>query len=131
MTLRTSQGLVTRPHPLEQVRQYTYAVIDQLACDPVLRQKDVAHRGRLIMPWGWGVVFTNIRRRQIEQAMPEEARERLLPDHLVMYREDVSSSVDVEAFQERLWGMFHYSFGSCLTLPQIDRIRWHLSLIHI
>ena len=38
--LFTSQGLVTRPHPLEQVRQYTYAVIDQLARDPVLQQKD-------------------------------------------------------------------------------------------
>ncbi|RTZ74094.1 MAG: DNA helicase II [Gammaproteobacteria bacterium] len=126
VTLLTSQGLVTRPHPLEQVRQYTYAVIDQLARDPVLQQKNAAHRGRLIIPWGWGVVFTHIRRRQIEQAMPEEARERLLPDHLVMYREDVSSSVDVEAFQERLWGMFQYQFGSCLTLPQIDRIRWHL-----
>ena len=30
------------------------------------------------------------------------------------------------AFQERLWGMFQYDFKRRLTLPQIERIRWHL-----
>ena len=32
--LLTDKGLVTRPHPLEQVRQYTYQVIDCLSKDP-------------------------------------------------------------------------------------------------
>ncbi len=126
VSLLTPQGLVTRPHPLEQARAYTYRVVDMLTRDPSLRQADGPHRGKLVMPWGWGVVFTNISRRQIEQAIPEADRERILPDHLVIYKDEIVPSVDPEAFQEQLWGMFNYQFGGRLTLPQIDRIRWHL-----
>ena len=126
VSLLTPQGLVTRPHPLEQARAYTYRVVDMLTRDPSLREADGPHRGKLVMPWGWGVVFTNISRRQIEQAIPEADRERILPDHLVIYKDEIVPSVDPEAFQAQLWGMFNYQFGGRLSLPQIDRIRWHL-----
>lgn len=126
VSLLTDQGLVTKPHPLEQARQYAFAVIDNLKRDPQLCAQDGPHQGKLLMPYGWGVVFTNITRQQIERAMPEHAREQLLPDHLVLYKEDISDSADAEHFQEQLWGMFHYQFGGKLTLPQINRIRWHL-----
>ncbi len=126
VTLLTANGLVTRPHPLEQVRACAYQVIDRLARDPQLQQRDPAYRGRLITPWGWGVVFTNITRRQMEGAIPEPDREQVLPDHLAIYKDEMTAGTDPEAFQERLWGMFNYQFGSRLTLPQIDRIRWHL-----
>ncbi len=126
VTLLTNNGLVTKPHPLEQARQYTYSVVTMLSRDPQLCQASKAYRGNLIVPWGWGVVFTNISREQIEKAIPEDNREILLPDHLVMYQDDITDKADAEKFQEQLWGMFHYQFGSTLTLPQIDRIRWHL-----
>ncbi len=126
VTLLTHQGLVTKLHPLEQARGYTYQVINRLQRDPRLCHHDGPHRGRLVMPWGWGVVFTNITRKQMEKALPEEARESLLPDHLVIYKDEMAPSSEAEAFQERLWNMFHYQFGTTLTLPQIDRIRWHL-----
>jgi superfamily I DNA and RNA helicase len=35
-------------------------------------------------------------------------------------------SVDPEAFQKRLWEMFPIKFTHKLSLPQIDRVRWHL-----
>lgn len=124
--LLTDRGLITESHPLEQARQYTFAVINTLQRDPQLRQQGGPHQGKLLMPYGWGVVLTNITRRQIEQALPEEAREQLLPDHLLLYRDDISETADPERFQEQLWNMFHYRFGGTLTLPQIDRIRWHL-----
>jgi superfamily I DNA/RNA helicase len=41
-------------------------------------------------------------------------------------KDEMTESVDAETFQERLWGMFNYQFGEKLSLPQIDRIRWHL-----
>ncbi len=126
VTLLTNAGLVTRPHPLEQVRQYTYGVIDTLAKDPRLRHASGAYQGNLLMPYGWGVVFTNITRRQIEKAIPDDRRESLLPDHLMIYKDEITESADAETFQERLWGMFNYQFGDTLSLPQIDRIRWHL-----
>lgn len=126
VTLQTNNGLVTKPHPLEQARQYTYAVIDKLSGDPQLRQESNKYKGNLIMPYGWGVVFTNITRNQIEKAIPDDLRESLLPDHLMIYKNEMTETVDAEQFQEQLWGMFNYNFGGTLTLPQIDRIRWHL-----
>ena len=44
----------------------------------------------------------------------------------MVYKDEMTDSVDAEGFQERLWGMFNYQFDDKLTLPQIDRIRWHL-----
>lgn len=126
VSLLTQNGLVTSPHPLEQARQYTYNVTNMLLRDPQLREASGSYKGHLIVPYGWGVVFTNITRKQIERMAPEDERERLLPDHLVLYKDDFREGIDAEAFQERLWGMFHYQFGGTLTLPQIDRIRWHL-----
>jgi superfamily I DNA/RNA helicase len=38
----------------------------------------------------------------------------------------MTESVDPMAFQERLWGMFPYNSQGLLTLPQIERVRWHL-----
>ena len=126
ISLLTERGIVARPHPLEQARQYAYAVIATLTRDPQLCQTDGPHKGQLIIPYGWGVVLTNITRHQIRKGIPDEARASLLPDHLVIYKDEMSESVEAEQFQEQLWGMFHYRFGKTLTLPQIDRIRWHL-----
>lgn len=126
VTLVTNSGQATKPHPLEQARQYTYTVIDRLQEDARLVANSGHHKGKLIMPYGWGAVFTNISRQQVANAIPEDRREDLLPDHLMIYKDELTESADPETFQERLWGMFHYHFGGTLTLPQIDRIRGHL-----
>ena len=122
----TAKGLVTEAHPLEQARQYQYRVVNTLSGDPLLQQAGGAHRGKLIMPWGCGVVFTNISRQRMHRAAPDAEREILLPDHLVLYQDDIGKDADAEVFQEKLWNMFTYRFGGTLTLPQIDRIRWYL-----
>jgi superfamily I DNA/RNA helicase len=38
----------------------------------------------------------------------------------------MTEAVDAEAFQQRLWNMFPIKFKMKLSLPQIDRIRWHM-----
>ncbi len=126
VSLLTANGLKTKLHPLEQVRQGAYQAIRLLDRDPSLQQTSKAYRGNLIMPYGWGVVFTRITRRQMECAIPDDVREGLLPDHLMIYQDEMTENTDPEQFQSRLWGMFNYQFGSALTLPQIDRIRAHL-----
>ena len=126
VTIITDNGLVTKAHPLDQARQCTYSVIDKLQADLTLCHELGKFKGNLVMPYGWGVVFTNITRKQMEKALPDDTRESLLPDHLVIYKNEITQSADAEAFQEQLWGMFNYQFGTTLTLPQIDRIRWHL-----
>jgi hypothetical protein len=125
-TLHTERGRVIEMHPMEQARQYAYQVVALLTRDPQLRHLTGPHEGKLAMPYGWGVVFENITRLQIEKAMPEEGREILLPDHLMIYKGEFGETVDAESFQSRLWGMFTYQFGQPLSLPQIDRVRWHL-----
>lgn len=126
VTLQTSSGLKTEPNPFVQVREHVFAAIHLLQKDPLLQQADSKHKGKLVAPYGWGVVFTNITRAQIEKAIPEEHREALLPDHLMMYQNEMTENVDAEDFQQRLWSMFKYRFIEKLTLPQMDRIRWHL-----
>jgi len=117
---------VSVKNPIEQVRACAYEVVNKLSQDPKLQQTSEKFRGNLVMPYGYGVVFTNITRKQIESAISEESREELLPDHLMIYQDEMSEKTDAEVFQEQLWGMFTYDFGETLTLPQIDRVRWHL-----
>ncbi|MDQ6989572.1 MAG: 3'-5' exonuclease [Mariprofundaceae bacterium] len=124
--LLTHQGLVSKTHPLEQVRACAYEAIHMLTQDKRLQQTSGKYQGSLIMPYGWGVVWTNITRQQMANSMPEDALEQVLPDHLMMYQDEMRENVDAEAFQTQLWNMFHYTFGDTLTLPQIDRIRWYL-----
>src|SRR5690606_40065640 len=55
-----------------------------------------------------------------------DLRELVLPDSKVIYKDEMTESADAESFQQRLWDMFRFRFGEKLSLPQIDRIRWHL-----
>jgi len=80
----------------------------------------------LSFPYGYGVVFPNITRKQFDDAIPEEHRQNILPSHNLICKDEMTESVDPEGFQERLWAMFSYTFGNQLSLPQIERIRWHL-----
>lgn len=120
----TSQGLKTESNPLEQARQYCHAVVKCLERDPQLvYPPEHAYKGRLIMPFGHGVVLSNITRAQFDRE-PDFAE--VIPPHRVICKDEMTESVDVEAFQTRLWNMFTVRFNHVLSLPQIDRVRWHL-----
>jgi hypothetical protein len=122
-TLVTDRGLVKENNPLLQARAYALEIGVVLERDPALRHpQGTRYAGKLIMPWAWGVVLANITRRQFD----EGALGEVLPEHLVICRDELYETVDAEAFQERLWAMFPQVFPVTLTLPQIDRVRWHL-----
>lgn len=121
--LMTDRGLVTCPNPLEQARQYAFVVKNSLERDPQLRAPEGhSHAGKLVCPYGYGVVLAGITRRQFDGT----DLSAVLPSHLVICQDEMTESADAEQFQERLWGMFTVQFGYVLTLPQIDRIRWHM-----
>ncbi len=106
-----------------QARAYALEIGVVLERDPALRQPEGSrHAGKLIMPWGWGVVLANITRKQFD----EGALGEVVPEHLVICRDELYETVETEAFQERLWAMFPQVYPVALTLPQIDRVRWHL-----
>lgn len=120
--LLTSSGHVTKPNPLEQARAYAHKIVDILKRDPALRQESERYAGGLIMPWAYGVVLTNITRKQFERS---ELSEVLTPDQVICGCE-MTESLDPEVFQQRLWNMFKVSFPCKLTMPQVDRVRYHL-----
>lgn len=124
--LLINDHLITQAHPLEQAREGAYEILKTLAKDPQLCQIEGIRKGKLMMPYGWGVIFTNISHNQVSQMANQDLIDGVLPEHLIMYSDDLSEKVEAEVFQEKLWGMFNYQFGTKLTLPQIDRIRWHL-----
>lgn len=121
-TLVTADGVKQVPNPLEQARHNAHAVADLLKRDPQLTFSSGREQGKLYFPWGYGVVLTNITRKQFDDT---DLGEVIVP-HRVICRDEMEEGVDAEAFQQRLWGMFPFSRSTALSLPQIDRIRWHL-----
>jgi len=109
-------------NPLAQARHCAIQVVNALERDPQLLQAEGRHQGKLAFPWGHGVVFTRITRKQFDAAGLGEAIE----PHRVICQDEMFEDVDAEAFQERLWAMFPHSFGGALSLPQLDRVRWNL-----
>jgi hypothetical protein len=109
-------------NPLQQARHCAIEVVNALQRDPQLVQGEGPYRGKLAFPWGHGVVFTRITRRQFDAAGLGEA----IPSHLTICQDEMLEDVEPEAFQQRLWGMFPHAFRSAITLPQLDRIRWIL-----
>lgn len=122
VVLLTDRGLVTEMNPLEQARQFMYHVTNLLQRDPQLIWPTGSLKGKVFFPYGHGVVLTNITRADFEKTDLGE----VLPPHLVICKDEMYSSADTEAFQQRLWEMFPVKFTYKLSLPQIDRVRWHL-----
>ena len=113
-------GPKTVINPLEQARQYAHQVVKALERDAQLVQPDGPHAGKLAFPWSYGVVFTNITRKQFEAA---ELHNTIEP-HRVLCQDEMLESVDAEDLQSRLWDMFPFGMRGLLSLPQIDRVRW-------
>lgn len=125
--LQMADGLKKVANPLEQARQCMIQVVNRLKQDPqMLFAEGSPFAGKICMPYGYGAVFTNITRKQIQNGVSDADRELVLPDSKVIYKDEMTESADAETFQQRLWDMFQFRFGEKLSLPQIDRIRWHL-----
>ncbi|MEN9437568.1 MAG: hypothetical protein RIR09_2223, partial [Pseudomonadota bacterium] len=113
-------GPKTVINPLEQARQYAHQVVKALERDAQLVQPEGPHAGKLAFPWSYGVVFTNITRKQFEAAELQHAIE----PNRVLCQDEMLEAVDAEDLQSRLWGMFPYGMRGAMSLPQMDRVRW-------
>ena len=123
VTLLTPSGLKHASHPLDQARQYAFQIKEVLERDPLLQTPPgLPYQGRLVLPYGYGLVLSEITRQQFESTDLHEA----INPRLVICKDEMSAGLDAEQFQKRLWNMFTTRFDTVLTLPQVDRIRWHL-----
>ena len=110
-------------NPLEQARQYAFVVCRLFESDPALiGQPGTPYQGRLVFPWGCGVVLANISR----MAFAATDLGNVIPAERVICQDEMVESVEPEMFQRRLWAMFGVTFPCLLSMPQIDRIRYHL-----
>jgi hypothetical protein len=107
-------------NPLAQARHAAIQVVNQLERDAQLIQPSGTHQGKLAFPWGHGVVFSRITRKQFDVAGLGDA----IAPHYVICADEMTENADAEEFQQRLWQMFPHSFGGVMSLPQIDRVRW-------
>lgn len=122
-TLHTERGRAIVPNPLRQARDYAIEVVKVLQKDPALiHPPGSLHQGKLVSPWGFGVVLTNITRADFRSA----SLDHFISASHVICRDEMTESADPEQFQARLWQMFTMPFPCVLSLPQIDRVRWHL-----
>lgn len=122
-TLLTSEGFHTNvKNPATQARHYAIQIVNELVRDSQLLQSEGLHQGKLAFPWGYGVVLTNITRKQFEAAGLDSA----IDSHLVICKDEMLDSVDSEEFQKRLWDMFPHVFGKSISDLQLERIRWIL-----
>ncbi len=121
-TILTDTGVKHVMNPLEQARHYAQAVAGVLQRDPQLIFSSGREQGKLRLPWAYGVVFSHMTRKQFTDGQLGE----VIPENLVICSDEMTESVEPEAFQERLWQMFRIRFQCILSLPQIDRIRWQL-----
>lgn len=122
ISLATQRGLVNCIHPELQARGYATELVNQMQRDPGLCHAEGRWANKLITPYGWGSVLANIERKKIT----DEAWDEIFAVSRTLTREDLEESVDPGAFQARLWGMFTVNVKHTLTLPQRDRVRWHL-----
>ncbi|MCY1040572.1 NERD domain-containing protein [Corallococcus sp. bb12-1] len=120
--LLTETGLKEVGNPFEQSRTYAQEIATRLQRDPMLVCPDGPYRGRLVLPWSHGVVLSNITRKQFDEGNLGE----VLPPHRVICKDEMTEEVTAEAFQQRLWAMFPWVPERPVSLPQLDRIRWHI-----
>jgi hypothetical protein len=88
--------------PLAQARFCAIQVVNALERDPQLVHAEGRHQDKLALPWGHGVVFTRITRKQFDAAGPGEAIE----PHYVICQDEMLEAAGVEEFQQRLWHIF-------------------------
>lgn len=107
-------------NPLEQARHGAIEVRNALERDPQLVHTEGPHKNKLAFPWGHGVVFTNITRKQFTDA----GLDQTIEPHYAICKDEMLESANPEEFQQRLWHMFPHAFGQMLSLPQLERVRW-------
>ncbi len=122
VTLLQADGPKSCKHPEVQARECALQINNVLERDPQLKQTAGRYAGRCAVPYGWGVALSNIRRAEVAGSDFEQ----VFPASRTLLRDELLEDTSPEAFQERLWGLFTAFVPAALTLPQQDRVRWHL-----
>jgi len=124
--IATKAGVTSIYNPLEQARQASFHVLENLKKDKRLQQQTGDFKGNITFPYDYAVFLTNITSEQVDNWMNENERESLLPSNKFLFRDDLAMGISAEQLQTALKRMFTVHFPCNLTKEQMDIIRWHL-----
>jgi hypothetical protein len=117
--LVTSRGVVREISPFDQARRYMFDVVQLIQKDgQLLFAAGHAFQGKPMVPFGFGVVFTNITRRQYDQTNLHE----VFPEDRCIFKDEMSESADPEVFRERLWGDGASTAGASLVAAAVRQV---------
>ncbi len=114
----------THKHPIRQVRDYLFALNDEIGRPEyaILRHDAGEYRGKPRFPGGFGVIFTNITRPQLDAA----GLTPVFPADRVICRDELSAleTAGTKAVLQRLRGLFAVRFPfEPLTKDQIKTLK--------
>ncbi|CAK7009886.1 3'-5' exonuclease [Saezia sanguinis] len=119
--IRKRNGEISREkNPLTQAQNNAFKLVRLLEDDPLLTNpKGHQYEGKLICPYAYGVVFSNITRKQFF----DKGFDKVFPENLTICKDEMSANMDAEVLQTRLWSMFRVPFQHALSASQITQIR--------
>jgi len=107
-------------NPLTQAQNNAFKLVRLLENDPLLtNSKGHQYEGKLVCPYAYGVVFSNITRKQFLY----KGFEKIFPENLTICKDEMSANIDAEMLQTRLWSMFRIPFQHALSASQMTQIR--------
>ncbi|MDR6712151.1 hypothetical protein J2W83_001746 [Pseudomonas hunanensis] len=110
-------------NPLAQARKNAFETVQALEKDSALIQRAEAYRpGKLIMPYSWGVVLTEITRKEFDAGALRAAIEGTR----VICKDEMYETADSKVFEQQVYKMFAHQFPVHLLPEQMDRVRYHL-----
>ncbi|MBX7223506.1 MAG: AAA family ATPase [Blastocatellia bacterium] len=121
VVLATANGDKAVVHPLQQARTYAHRLVTALESEPTLVHPTGAYQGRLVIPFGFGVVWTNLKKAEFTHTFGG-----LLEPAQMLFRDSLPASVEPEALRALLAECFPQRFAFRLNPAQVDRLRWHL-----
>jgi len=106
-------------NPLEEARKYVLHTAKLLERDAELVHPIASsYSGKCSIPYGYGVVFTNITRSQFDSS----GLEIVINSNLAICEDEMLEGIDKEEFRQRLLDMLPYQLDIPLSQQQINRI---------
>ncbi|MDO4643600.1 MAG: nuclease-related domain-containing protein [Cardiobacteriaceae bacterium] len=126
VTLDKDEQSIQVTHPLQQARSSCFPFINNMLKDRYLRQSEGRYQGKLLFPWGFGVVMSNWQRKSIKKET-QTLLEACFPPSLTWYKEDLlENRLSRHEFISKLHNMLPYRFPTNLTTAQVKRVRAHI-----
>jgi hypothetical protein len=86
-------------NPIRQVREYAFALMDLLKKHPLLGNPEGEHQGKLCFPCGYGALFTNIARPQLDEA----GLAAIFPPEEVICRDELLALEQAQDDRRTIW----------------------------